>query len=357
MKISSLFFVFVSVFLLQAPQPSFAASDYYSAEVPIEDATPEARKESIRQAFEKVLIKASGHRKLKGRSGMKNLLKHAEDYVQQFRYRNEAAEKEGDPDKRLMWVAFEKRAVQKALGELGLSVWDQGRPEVLLWLAQDTSGRRALLNPEKDVELVQALQTAVAQRGLPLLLPIMDLEDQSALRVSDVWTADRESVEKASVRYGEQLVLVARLRKSSSKWKTTWTLFLPDRQQEFHSTAASMEKALGDGVDKVMDWLADQYVPSSDDGNAELVTLRFLNIGSLRDYSRLMKMLESLDVISTFAIQESTGDQLLIKANVRGARDILVQRLSLETDLAPVASIPDDETAAPEHPELTYQLR
>ncbi len=356
MKISSLFFVFVSVFLLQAPQ-LFAASDYYSAEVPIEDASPEARKGSVRQAFEKVLIKASGHRNLKGRSGMKSLLKHAEDYVQQFRYRNEAAEKEGEVGKRWMWVAFEKSAIQKALGKLGLSAWDKGRPEVLLWLAQDNGGKRALLNPEKDVELVQALQAAAAQRGLPLLLPIMDLEDQSALRVSDVWTVDRDSVEKASARYGEQLLLAARLRKSGNKWKAKWTLFLPDRQQEFNAAASSMEEAVRYGINKTMDWLADQYVPSSDSGGSELVTLRFLNIASLREYSRLMQMLESLDVISDFAIQESSGDQLLIKAKVRGGRDILAQRLSLEAGLMPVASVPDDETAAPEYLELTYQLR
>lgn len=356
MKISSLFFVFISVFLLQAPQ-LFAASDYYSAEVPVEDASPEARKGSIRQAFEKVLIKASGHRNLKGRSGMKSLLKHAEDYVQQFRYRREAAEKEGEADKRWIWVAFEKSAIQKALGTLELSVWDKGRPEVLLWLAQENGGKRALLNPEKDVELVQILRTAAERRGLPLLLPIMDLEDQLALRVSDVWTVDRESVEKASARYGEQFLLVTRLRKAGNKWKAKWTLLLPGRQQSFNTVATSMEETLGAGIHKTMDWLADQYVPSSDGGASELVTLRFLNIGGLREYSRLMQILESLDVISSVAIQESSGDQLLIKAKVRGGRDILAQRLSLEAGLMPVASVPDDETAAPEHLELTYQLR
>ena len=356
MKSSRLLFFCLLLFLLPA-SGLLATPGLYSAEVPVADASPGARKASIRQAFEKVLIKASGHRGIKGRSGMKELLKHAEDYVQQFRYRNEAAETEGGPDKRWMWVAFEKGAVQKALRNLGLSVWEKGRPEVLLWLVRETDGHRALLDPEKDVTLVQALKGAAKQRGLPLLLPIMDLEDQSALRISDIWTVERESVERASARYGEPLLLLGRLREAGNGWKAKWTLLLPDRQQGFSSASGSVEETVGAGINKTMDWLADQYVPGSDVGGAEPVVLRFLNIDGVHEYSRLIRLLELLDVISEYAILESSGDQLLIRAKVRGGRDILVQRLSLETVLAPVVSIPDDETVAPENLELTYRLR
>ncbi len=356
MKISRLLFFCLLLFLLPA-SGLLAAPGLYSAEVPIADTSPEAREASIRHAFEKVLIKASGHRGIKGRSGMKALLRQAEDYVQQFRYRNEAAETEGEPDKRWMWVAFEKGTVQKALRNLGLSVWEKGRPEVLLWLVQETDGHRALLDPEKNVTLVQALKGAAKQRGLPLLLPIMDLEDQSALRISDIWTVDRESVERASARYGEPLLLLGRLRKAGNGWKAKWTLLLSDRQQDFGSASDSAEEAVGAGINKTMDWLADQYVPGSDIGESEAVMLRFLGIGGVREYSRLVRLLELLDVISEYAILESSGDQLLIQAKVRGGRDILVQRLSLETVLAPVASIPDDETISPENLQLTYRLR
>ncbi|WP_456377286.1 DUF2066 domain-containing protein [Thiolapillus sp.] len=355
MKIRPLFYFCLLLSLL----PAFAlavGSGLYSAEVPVADATPEARKASIRQAFEKVLIKASGHRNLKGRSGMESLLENAEDHVQQFRYRNQAADVEGEPDQRWMWVAFEKGAVQKALRDLGLSVWEKGRPEVLLWLVQEIDGHRTQMDPERDVMLVQALEVAAEQRGLPLLLPLMDLEDQSALRVSDIWTVDRESVERASNRYGEPLVLLGRLRKAGNGWQAKWTLLLPDRQQDFSTASGGAEETVSAGINKAMDWLADQYVPGSDIGEAEPVMLRFLDIDDVREYSRVIQLLELLDVVSEYAILESLGDQLLIRAKVRGGRDILVQRLSLETVLAPVASIPD-ETGVQGGLELTYRLR
>jgi hypothetical protein len=356
MKIFSLSIVFGSLFLLFAPQ-LFAATDLYSAEVAVADTSPEARKASVRQAFEKVLIKVSGHRNLAGRNGVKELLESAEGYVQQFRYRSQASEDEEEPEKRWMWVAFEKTAVQNALQNIGLSSWEKGRPEVLLWMAQDREGRRRLLDQEKDAAVVQALKTTANQRGLPLLLPIMDLEDQSALRVSDVWTIDQERIEKASARYGEQLVLVGRLRQSGAQWTSKWTLFIGDRQKKFSSVGGGVEATVSAGINKVMDWMADQFVPAGDANFSEAVMLRVLGVQGLPDYYRLMRLLESLDVVSSYAVQEVSGDQLLIQTKVRGGRDILKQRLSLEAALTPVASVPDNESLLPGDMELSYRLR
>ncbi len=356
MKIFNLSILFCFSLLLFAPQ-LFAAADLYSAEVPVADTSPETRKASVKEAFEKVLVKASGHRNLHGRSGIKGLLQHAEDYVQQFRYRSEPADVEGEAERRWMWVAFEKSAVQNALRDLGLSSWDKGRPEVLLWLAQDVGGQRRLLDQERDKALVQVLKSTAQQRGLSLLLPIMDLEDQSALRVSDVWTVDEENIAKASSRYGEQLILAGRLRQSGAQWKAKWTLFIGDRQKTFSSVGSDASATISSGIEKVMDWMADQFVPAGDSSGAEPVMLRVLNVQGLQDYSRLMLLLDSLDVVSSYAIKEADGDQMLIQANVRGGRDILEQRLSLEAAIVPVASVPDNESLVPGDMGLSYRLR
>ena len=354
-KFNVLIFLALIVFL---PAGALAATaGLYSVEVPVADPSPEARKASIREAFEKVLVKVSGYRRVKGRKGIETLLKHAEDYVQQYRYRNEPAGVEGEPDRRLMWVAFEKNAIKAALQQLGLSVWDKGRPEVLLWLAREKpGGERVLLDPEGDQVLIQAVEHAASQRGLPLLMPIMDLQDQAALRVSDVWTVNRDSVETASERYGDHLILLARLRQKGGKWKVKWTLLLPDKQQEFSSVGDAAEKALGAGIEKVMDWLTERFVPRNDSSEAGKVKLRILGVNSLSDYSRVLRLFDSLDVVTEYTIEESSGEQLLIRAKVLGGADILRQRLSLESALLPAVSVPDDESTAVDQLELTYQL-
>ncbi|BAO45196.1 DUF2066 domain-containing protein [Thiolapillus brandeum] len=351
--------IIISFFLLIAgfvhTPVSRAAQNLYATEVPVADASPDARKAAIRQAFEQVLVKASGYRDLNGRSGMKDLLKDAGNHVQQFRYKTGPGGEDGTEQRRL-WVAFEKNMVQKALRKLGLSVWEQGRPQVLVWLARENKGRRSLVDPEQNAGLLQALRDAAARRGLPLLMPLMDLQDQSSLRVSDIWTADRESIEKASSRYASPVVLSGRLRQKGGQWQARWTLFLADLEKTFDSAGADEASAAIAGLDKVMDWLASRYVPAVDSESAESVKVRFLNVRSLEDYSMVMSLLESLDALSGLAVQASSADQLLVQAQVRGGRDILVQRLSLEADLTPVASIPDEESTEPDL-ELTYRLR
>ncbi|WP_457676637.1 DUF2066 domain-containing protein [Thiolapillus sp.] len=351
-RILSSFLLFVFLF---SSGGLWAAQSLYAVEVPVADGSPQARKAAITEAFERVLVKASGHRELRGRAGMKKLLRNAGNHVQQFRYRVRPAVGTED-GQRLLWVAFEKGTVQKALGELGLSVWEQGRPEVLVWLAREEQGRRGLVDPERDAVLLDALRDTASRRGLPLLLPLMDLQDQSALRVSDVWTADRPSLEKASSRYGARAVLAGRLWRKGRAWVGKWTLFLGDTEKTFSSSGADEAAAASEGLDKVMDWLASRYVPAVDSESAEKVRLRFLNVKNLRDYSSIMGLLESLDALSGVVVQASSGDQLLVQVQVRGGADILVQRLSLEADLAPVASIPDEEGNVQEA-ELTYRLR
>jgi len=355
MNIRTTFFLFAILGLLPVA-PLFAAQNLFSVEVPVVDRGPEARKDSIRQAFEEVLVKASGHRNLMGRSGMDELLLHAENYVQQFRYRVEALDTPEQAEKRWIWVAFEHKAVQKALRELGLDVWEKGRPKVLVWLAKEENGYRALINPEQNAPLFQTLREAAAKRGLSLLLPIMDLQDQSAVRVSDIWTNDKTSLVQASLRYGDHPILAGRIQFSGKQWIAKWTLYLPDRQQQFSITADGAEMALASSVNKVMDFLADQYVPTIGDEEADLVALKIQGIGSSREYLRLMRLLESLDVITNLSIQEAVSDELLIKVQVRGGRDILRQRLSLESSLQLVAGIPGDEGGDPTGMPLVYRI-
>jgi hypothetical protein len=351
-RILSCFLLFVFLFSSAATQ---AAGSLYAVEVPVADGSPDARKAAIREAFELVLVKASGHRELKGRAGMTELLENAGNHVQQFRYRTRPAE-DGAGEQRWLWVAFEKGTVRKALRKLGLSVWEQGRPEVLVWLAREQKGRRGLVDPERDAGVLRALRDAASRRGLPLLFPLMDLQDQSALRVSDVWTADRQALEHVSSRYAAQAVLAGRLREKGNRWFGKWTLFLADSEKTFDSSGVDEAGAVSEGLDKVMDWLASRYVPAVDSESAELVRVRFLNVKTLKDYFTIMTLLESLDALTGVAVQASIGDQLLVRARVRGGPDILVQRLSLETELTPVASIPDEEQDAQDL-ELTYRLR
>src|SRR5690606_36341490 len=96
-------------------------------------------------------------------------------------------------------VGFNATRVNQALTALGRPVWGPERPLTLLWVAFDDGlGERALLGANEaagvvNPELAELMRTAQAEfaavaneRGLPITLPLLDLEDLTAVGFADV---------------------------------------------------------------------------------------------------------------------------------------------------------------------------
>ena len=326
--------------------------ELYSAEVAVADDSPEARKVALRKAFSQVLIKASGYRDIGGRKGTRNLIRKAPNYVQQFKYRTEV-DAEGNSERRL-WAQFDRHAVNRALAQAGLSVWES-RPEVLVWLVQDKQGQRSLVDPELDAGWIEALQQSARQRGMPLLLPLLDLQDRSAIGVSDLWSANAEAIRQASARYGQPMILLGRIKASGEGWVVRWVLWSDENSRQFTSRGKTQQQVLLAGVDQAMTWIGERYRPASTDLEADWVSLRFLGVDSLDHYARLMRILRSVDQQGQVVLERLEDDHLVVKLKVRGGVDMLRQRLSLESDLQPAISINDDRES-PTEQDLTYQM-
>src|SRR5690606_848535 len=100
--------------------------------------------------------------------------------------------------------------LQTLLDTAGIALWPRNRPDTLLWIVeQDTNGRRSLLGT--DSPMVARLQALAAERAMPLISPILDLQDRLALRPDILWELDPAAIQGASSRYGSDSVLVLRI--------------------------------------------------------------------------------------------------------------------------------------------------
>ena len=63
--------------------------------------------------------------------------------------------------------------------------------------------------------LPQSIDDFSQLRGLPLVMPIMDLTDLSAVTITDVWGRFSQPVAQASARYMAEAVVVIRVSNSS----------------------------------------------------------------------------------------------------------------------------------------------
>ena len=132
--------------------------------------------------------------------------------MQQFRFREAPAE---PPVERLsLWVQFDGVALAREVRAAGLPYWGSERPDLLFgWRSMTVVD--ATWCP-KPVEPRRNRCVAAGKRhGLPLTLPLIDLEDQRAIQFTDVWGGFTGTIATASRRYRPQVVLTGRLERSS----------------------------------------------------------------------------------------------------------------------------------------------
>ena len=318
-----------------------SALDLYQAAVPVSGQGVEERNNAIGQAFSRVLVKVTGSRSAGEREGARELEGEAPGLVQQYRYQlapsSTSTQSQGEQDaERQLLVRFDPRALQAALRDRGLPVWGTPRPTLLLWLALDQGGQRRFFQPESDAELARAVERVGQERGISLLLPLMDLEDLNRLQVGELWGGFEAPLRNASERYGADLVLVGRIGRDGA---VSWKLLHGDRTEPWRSRGADAAGAATEGLQEAVDRIAARYGPASTgvsalgstagDGTVDAmgttsgVLVRVRGIADLSGFVRVDRLFKSLDTVDNVALERLEPDQALFRLRLRGGVDAL----------------------------------
>lgn len=230
-------------------------NDFYLVRLPVSGAQLTDAQRS--EALDDMLIRYSGLRELPASSALQSAQQQAGRYIAQTQTRNENGEKTAD-------VSFEPAAVQHLAQTLGLPVWNHDRPAIMLWLVDNRGNnsageRRIMLDQEYSAAREQLRQVAM-ERGIPLLLPLGDLEDNMAVSASDVYGNFINPIAAASLRYQPDAVLVASLNNDS----LTWHLYdaAPDKlqtslpQSQEYTLPGAPDQTVGEMLEQVADYYA-----------------------------------------------------------------------------------------------------
>jgi hypothetical protein len=307
-----------------------AAQDLFSAETRVDDEGSETRNAALSDLLAKVLMRVSGNPAVGGQPGTRAVVAAAPSLVQQYRYRT--ADEAGQVV-RYLWARFDQTAVERMMREYQLPVWVQ-RPGVLVWVATERDAKRELLNFDNLPEARAAILDRARQRGMPLQLPLMDLQDQSQLTPADVWSDYRAAIAQASARYPHDLVLTGRLRaRGDGKWSGEWSLIGDGSAQGFQASPQALPAALAFAVDQAQNLLAARYAPMPGVGGSRGTRVSFSGVGDLEAYGRLLALLDGLEPIEGLALRHVEGDRCLFEFRSRGSEQELLRILDGEAQL------------------------
>ena len=312
----------------------------YEAKVPVAGQTREERLQVYPSALAQVLVKLSGDRSVPEMAQMSAFMQRARSLVQQFHY-EELPATEGLVEggfTRLLVVSFDGNAISQALIEAEVPLWGHTRSEVLVLLAIEDREARYLLAANASVELESSLIKNASRRALPLILPLMDLEDQMTLGFVDVWGDFRHNMLKVSQRYGTEAVLVGRLiRTPEGLWQTRWSLHQGTEaavsSDYWYVETNTQEEALAEGVDGAADRISRRYAQLFSAASADTVLLTVTEVKDLAGYARAMQYLESLDIVTTVEVSKVLADRVLFKLAIRGDMTGLERAVSLGSTL------------------------
>ncbi len=339
----------------------------YEAEVPVVGQSAKARADGIKAAFARVMVKVSGDRALLDSPDIDSILNRASSYMQQYRYRSlgdaSSPRGAGKPD-RMLWVRFDQRAVDRLLRESGVPVWGTTRPSVLIWLGDESGTSRSLVSLENSPQLKHLINRTARERGLPVLLPLMDMQDRSNLTVGDLWGGFEADIRRASTRYQPDVILVGRLSgRSGRDWRGDWSLYLPDKTNRWSARGSSRSGVVYEAIQETADALALRFAPQQVSESSNLLRIRIHGLNHLSNYAMVKDYLESLAMIERLDLLEAGPESVSFLVQVRGGRAVLERGIQLGAVLEPV--IPQepevsDETAValePEGESLDYRLR
>ena len=333
MRDRSLLWAAILLVMIMAMAPATARDDLHEATVPVADRGAEARTVAVKAALVDVLTRLSGDPEIVSKPVAKSLLGDPSRYLQQYQY-----EGGGAAGELYLRAGFAAAPLEAALRQQGLALWGRERPAVLVWVAVDDGQKRYLLGSEDATDpLLTELQAAARRQDLQLVLPLLDLEDQSKVTLTAVNEGDLDALAAASDRYQPQAVLLGGLQSTADGWRGRWALRHAGNDSRWGAGAAPLPALLDQSLAPVLDKLAVRAPAVTSDAVPARLLIRVEGVAGLRDYARVDQHLRELPPVRRAELLIVHGQYVEYMVDVQGGATGWSEAVAASGMLEPVA--------------------
>lgn len=315
----SLIFALLGVVFLSVP--AWAADDFYSGQVPVNDRSPVSFSQGMNAALLQVLAKASAEspERLRQNPALKDALAGGERYAQQFLYKVQADPQADGSVKNQVYLqaSFPERVIMALLKQSNVRFWAASQRSPLLLLAVVKSQGLEHMAAVRAPRVVEQLQQAAVNQGLPLRLADGQEEAGQLLQANPGYL--KQLLEQSGGRFA--LVVVAEGENGTAPGGQ-WLLF--DGVQSVKTTvaAASVPEAMASG----MAWVAGQLAGKSAvalAGQASKVDVSIGRIDSYADYEQALAYLDDISIVDRVELRRFHRNTLYLTLGLNAGLDEL----------------------------------
>jgi uncharacterized protein len=310
--------------------------DLYTVELPVADQTTTQRLQVFNQALREVIVKVSGSEEVLTRPDLERPLNNSSRYVRQFRYINkidETAEAVAT-DRLYLRIVFNQELLEKLLRENNIPIWGKERPSTLMLISFDDNKNVSLVSGDTTPDVVDELDRVATHKGLPVLFPLLDLEDRLILGVKDVVQLNEANIQALADRYVPDVVLVGQIfGRVDDGWQASWQLRFGDRMRDWSYRAQNREDVIQQAIGQLAKTLATEYALQTFTNLDEVVLLRVDEVIGVAGYQRILTYLQSLDAVESVRLVLINGNHVTYRVSLRNSLQDLQQLISLGDQL------------------------
>lgn len=220
----------------------------YSASVPVLSQSIDERTEAAKEGLKQVITKLTGTSSvIESNPDIKQELQRAAYYLQSFNYQLASI----SASQHTLNLYFNPHDIDYLLAKESIPIWHGKRPTLLLWLTYQDAGSDQIISDDTVDELLPQLSAYAAQRGLPLVLPLMDTQELSYISERNPKEIPLASFEALSKRYVYDALLVGYLVQADKRWQGRWTLVNKNTVLEWEETGSDANLLVANMLNEV----------------------------------------------------------------------------------------------------------
>ncbi len=302
----------------------------YDVEVRVASRTQASANAALQTAMRTCLMRVTGQVEVAESLAVRNALMDPASYVQQYRFAT-SVNSEGD-DNDVLVAHFDHELIQELTKEAGLPIWPSDRPSILLWMS--IRGRLESEMVGANTQVGNIVLQRAKDRGIKLILPLMDLSDRQLINTSTVDGQFWLDIEQASKRYATDLVVAGSIRENIlGGARLHLTVWMKESAISSVMEIDDESNALQQGVDKIANLLASRYALDRDLQN--VIRVRVDEIRTIAAYAGLLKHISEQDFIDGMDVVSYSNGLLEIEVTTPSSSDRLVDLMTPYGKLVP----------------------
>ncbi|AQS35819.1 hypothetical protein Sps_00625 [Shewanella psychrophila] len=297
--------------------------------VSVESRSVALRQKAISIGLREVVLKNSGTKASISHPSVQAKVKNPSSLLSQFGY------KEVDGELYLQ-VSFDHQRIIKLLRDAQLPVWGKQRPLTLIWLVEDDAEARQIVNDESVLDSRELFQSASESNGVPLLFPVMDLDDNMNVTLNDIRGKFVDQVARASQRYQADYFVMASIDTRGESTKYNFALYPKSSDETSLSPLTSKSNTVNDidtAVKEIIAGVSEYYVGRyaiADSGSALDSYVTFVDITELKQLVEIEKYFKQLSAVKSVQLTQLQGTSAKFKLDLFGTEEDLRRLMKLE---------------------------